>query len=62
MLDAMRVAAEKRIEEILTHSRRRHYGHAATLAASCLACAPRDTRPPLPFGVFLRELVHALVR
>jgi hypothetical protein len=42
MLDAMRVAAEKRIEEILTHSRRRHYGHAATLAASCLACAPRD--------------------
>ncbi len=23
---------------------------------------PRDTRPPLRFGVFLRELVHALVR
>jgi hypothetical protein len=41
MLDAMRVAAEKRIEEILTHSRRWHYGHAATLAASWLACAPR---------------------
>ena len=42
MLDAMRVAADKRIEEILTHSRRRHYRHAAMLAASCLACAPRD--------------------
>lgn len=41
MPDAMRVAAEKRIEEILTHSRRRH-GHAATPAASCLACEPKD--------------------
>ena len=27
MLDAMRIAAEKRIETILGHSRRRHYGH-----------------------------------
>lgn len=42
MLGAMRIAAEKRIEGILGQSRRRHYGHAATLAASCLACAPRD--------------------
>jgi hypothetical protein len=41
MLDAMRVAAEKRMEENLTHSRRRH-GHAATPAASCLACGPKD--------------------
>lgn len=41
MLDAMRVAAEKRIEGILGQSRRRHYGHAATLVASCLAMAPR---------------------
>lgn len=41
MLDAMRVAAEKRIEGILGESRRRHYGHAATLVASCLAVAPR---------------------
>lgn len=42
MLDAMRVAAEKRIEGILGESRRQHYGHAATLAASYLAAAPQD--------------------
>jgi hypothetical protein len=41
MLDATRVAAEKRLEGILGQSRRRHYGHAATLVASCLAVAPR---------------------
>jgi hypothetical protein len=41
MLDAMRVTAERRIEGILGESRRRHYGHAATLVASCLAVAPR---------------------
>jgi hypothetical protein len=34
--DAKRVAAEKRIEAILSHSRRRHYGHAAMLAAACV--------------------------
>jgi hypothetical protein len=42
MLDAMRVAAEKRIEGILGESRRRHYGHAAALAASFFAAAPKD--------------------
>jgi hypothetical protein len=41
MLDAMRVAVEKRLAGILGQSRRRHYGHAATLVASCLAVAPR---------------------
>ena len=40
-IDAMRVAAEKRVEGILGHSRRRHYGHAALLVASCLAFGPR---------------------
>jgi hypothetical protein len=44
MLDAMRVAAEKRVEAILGHSRRRHYGHAATLAAACIALAPTGRR------------------
>src|SRR5262249_34219750 len=33
-IDAMRTAAEKRVEGILGHSRRRHYGHAALLVAS----------------------------
>ena len=41
MLAAMRVAAEKRIEGIRGESRRRHYGHAATLAASFVAAAPK---------------------
>lgn len=41
MLDAMGVAAEKRTEGILGESRRRHYGHAAALVASCLAVAPK---------------------
>jgi len=40
IFDAMRVAAEKRIEGILGQSRRRHYGHAATLVASWLGVAP----------------------
>ena len=42
MIDAMRIAAEKRVEGILGNSRRRHYGHAAMLAASCVAIAPTD--------------------
>ncbi len=42
MIDAMRIAAEKRVEGILSNSRRRHYGHAAMLAASCVAIAPTD--------------------
>jgi hypothetical protein len=40
MVDSMCVAAEKRVEGILGHSRRRRYGHAATLVASCVALAP----------------------
>ena len=40
MVDAMRGAAERRVEEILAKSRRRHYGHAAMLVASCAALAP----------------------
>jgi len=38
---AMRIAAERRVEGILGNSRRRHYGHAALLVASCLAFAPK---------------------
>ncbi len=41
MFDAMRIAVEKRIEGILGQSRRRYYGHAATLVASCVAAAPK---------------------
>jgi hypothetical protein len=39
-IDAMRIAAEQRVEGILGHSRRQHYGHAALLVASCVAFAP----------------------
>jgi hypothetical protein len=39
-LEAMRVAAEKRVKGILGHSRRQHYGHAALLVASCLVSVP----------------------
>lgn len=47
MLDAMRLAAEKRIEGILGSSRRRHYGHAALIAACCLALAPKGRETEL---------------
>jgi hypothetical protein len=47
MLDAMRATAEKRIEGILGHSRRRHYGHAAMLAAACVALAPNGRQREL---------------
>jgi hypothetical protein len=40
MVDAMRVAAEWRVEGVLGNSRRRHYAHAAMLVASCVALAP----------------------
>ena len=40
-INAMRTAAAKRVEGILGNSRRRHYGHAALLVASCLAFAPK---------------------
>ena len=41
MPDAMRVAADKRVDAILGHSRRRHYGDAALLVATCVALAPK---------------------
>jgi hypothetical protein len=40
-INAMRVAADKRVEGILGNSRRRHNGHAALLVASCVAYAPK---------------------
>jgi hypothetical protein len=40
MVGAMRVAAERRVEGVLGNSRRRHYGHAAMLVASCVLLAP----------------------
>ena len=40
-INAMRITAEKRAEGILGNSRRRHYGHAALLVASCVALAPK---------------------
>ena len=40
-IKAMRTAAEKRVEGIFGNSRRRHYGHAALLVASCVAYAPK---------------------
>lgn len=40
VLAAMREAAEKRIAGVTEHKRRRHYGHAASLVAACLACDP----------------------
>ena len=42
MVDSMCVAAERRVEGILGRSRRRQYGHAAMLVASCVALAPAD--------------------
>ena len=47
MIRAMRLAAEKRMDGILGNSRRRHYGHAAMLAASCRALAPRGRETEL---------------
>lgn len=40
MLDSMPVAAERWVDGILGRSRRRQYGHAAMLVASCVALAP----------------------
>jgi hypothetical protein len=47
VIDAMRIAAEKRTEGILGNSRRQHYGHAALLVASCVAFAPKRRAPEL---------------
>lgn len=38
MLAAMRKAAELRVAGVTAHKRRRHYGHAASLVAACVAC------------------------
>lgn len=40
MLDAMRTAATRRVEGILSNKRRRHYGPAAILVACCRELAP----------------------
>jgi hypothetical protein len=37
LIRAMQKAARKRIEGVAQHKRRRHYGHAASLAAACAA-------------------------
>ncbi|MCU0610665.1 MAG: hypothetical protein MUE60_02620 [Candidatus Eisenbacteria bacterium] len=37
---ALRTAAEKRIAGVTKHKRRSHYGHAAMLAAACVAAEP----------------------
>lgn len=47
VIAAMRVAAERRVDGILRNSRRRHYGHAALLVASCLAFAPKGREAEL---------------
>jgi hypothetical protein len=44
-IDAMRVAADKRVEGILGNSRRRHYGHAALLVACVWRMRRRSARP-----------------
>jgi len=45
-LEAMREAAEKRVVGVTTNKRRRHYGHAAQLVATCAALdsTPEATR------------------
>jgi len=56
VLDAMRVAAEKRVEGILGNSRRRHYGHAALLVAACVAYASQKRATEiLRWAVTLRQ-------
>jgi hypothetical protein len=37
LIQAMQKAARKRIEGVTGHKSRRHYGHAASLAAACAA-------------------------
>jgi hypothetical protein len=55
-IDAMRIAAEKRVDGILGHSRRQHYGHAARLVASCIAFAPTTREAELlGWAVDLRQ-------
>jgi hypothetical protein len=40
MIEAMRAAATRRVDEILANKRRSHYGHAAALVACCVELAP----------------------
>ena len=60
LIDAMRIAAEKRVEGILHSSRRRHYGHAAMLAGQCVAVAPAARRKDL--SAWLMGLRHTYSR
>lgn len=46
-IEAMLTAADKRAEGVLNNSRRRHYGHAALLVASCVAYAPKSRHAEL---------------
>ena len=59
-ITAMRVAAERRVEGILGSARRRHYGHAALLVASCLAFAPK--RREAEFSKWSAELRQQYLR
>lgn len=55
-IEAMRTAADKRTDGILSNSRRRHYGHAALLVASSVAYAPKGRHAELmPWAVELRQ-------
>ena len=50
-IDAMRIAAEKRVEGILGNTRRQHYSHAALLVASCVRlCAQEPHGRTLEMG------------
>ena len=40
----MRIAAEKRVEASLGHSRRQHYGHVAMLVGQCVSLASTDRK------------------
>ena len=60
LIDAMRIAAEKCVKGILGSSRRRHDGHAATLAAQCVAVAPAARREDL--SAWLMRLRQAYSR
>lgn len=42
VLAAMKTAAESRIAGVTEQKRRRHYGHAAELVATCVACDKTD--------------------
>ena len=55
-IEAMRTAAERRVEGILGNSRRQHYGHAALLVASCVAYAPKKRAAELlSWAIDLRQ-------